>query len=494
MKKASKSILIFGIILVVAFSFAILNACDKTDKEDSSSDEHNHTYGEWSVITAATCTTDGSKKRACTICQKEETENISALGHDEIRHEAKAATCTESGWEAYVTCSRCDYTTFDEIPALGHNFVDDVCVRCQDVLPTTEGLSYSLSADETSYTVVGIGTATDTDIVIPSEYNGLPVTSIGDGAFENCSNITSITIGNGVTNIGEAAFSDCSGLKSITIPASVTNIRYGAFAVCTNLTSITVNAGNSVYHSAGNCLIEAETKTLILGCNTSVIPDDDSVMSIGDIAFFYCDGLTSITIPDGVTSIGEGAFYYCSKLTSITIPASVTSIGSDAFSGTAWYNNQSDGVVYAGKVLYEYKGTMPDNTQIEIIDGTKSIADYAFSGCSGLTSITIPDSVTNIGRGAFSGTAWYNNQPDGVVYAGKVLYEYKGTMPDNTQIEIIDGTKSIADNAFYNCSGLTSVTIPDSVTSIGRYAFYNCSGLTSVTIPDSVTSIGRYAF
>ncbi|MCL1930952.1 MAG: leucine-rich repeat domain-containing protein [Treponema sp.] len=119
--------------------------------------------------------------------------------------------------------------------------------------------------------------------------------------------------------------------------------------------------------------------------------------------------------------------------------------------------------------------------------------EEAFRDCTPLAGITIPDSITNIWSSAFLGTAWFNNQPDGVVYVGKAALGYKGTMPANTSINIKDGTKVIASSAFWDLGSLTSVTIPNSVTSIGDMAFSG-TGLTSVTIPNSVTSIGMFAF
>ena len=214
-------------------------------------------------------------------------------------------------------------------------------------------------------------------------------------------------------------------LESIVIPKSVTSIAPDAFKNCPSLNSLKVGSGNPYYDSRDNCnaIIEKSSNTLIAGCKNSIVPN-------------------------GVTGIGANVFDGCSGLTSITIPNSVTSIGSNAFNGTGWYNNQPDGLVYAGNVAYKYKGTMPNNTSIIIKDGTLGIAGSAFQNCSDLTSITIPNSVTSIGSEAFSG-----------------------------------------------CSGLTSITIPNSVTSIGESAFSYCSGLTTIVSEiENPYAIGDYVF
>ena len=317
-----------------------------------------------------------------------------------------------------------------------------------------------------------------TSITIPNS-----VTSIGGSAFSNCEGLTSITIPNSVTSIGNSAFSWCDGLTSIKIPNSVTSIGNYAFSGCDGLTSIKIP--NSVTSIGNNAFYRCT------GLKSITIPD--SVTSIGDYAFESCTGLTSITIPNSVTSIGESAFRDCTGLTSVTIPNSVTSIGNDAFSGCTGLTSViiPNSVTSIGERVFAYCIGL---TSVEIPNSVTSIGYQAFSGCTGLTSIEIPNSVTSIGNDAFSGTAWYNNQPDGVVYAGKVLYEYKGTMPSNTSITIKDGTLGITDFAFRDCYGLASVVIGNGVTSIGDYAFQYCTGLTSIEIPNSVTSIGKRAF
>lgn len=395
----------------------------------------------------------------------------------------------------------------------------------------SEGLAYTLNSNGVSYSVTGIGTCTDTDVVIPAKYEGLPVTliknyafsgcssltnitipdsitsigayafpscsgltnitipdsvtSIGSSAFLYCSSLTSVTIGNNVTSIGEHAFFNCDSLTSITIPDSVTSIGDSAFSWCSNLTSITVDENNVAYQSINGNLYTKDGLKLIqyaIGKTATEFTILNSVTLIGNCAFYRCSSLTSITIPDSVTSIGNYAFLGCSNLTSITIPDSVISIGISAF--------------------YSCSGL----TSVTIPDSVTSIGYSAFEDCDSLTSITIPDGVTSIGDGVFSGcsnltsiTVGENNVAyqsiDGNLYTkdGLTLIQY-AIGKTATKFTIPDSVTSIESSAFSGCSGLTSVIIPDSVTSIGNYAFMNCDSLTNITIPDSVTSIGNSAF
>lgn len=339
------------------------------------------------------------------------------------------------------------------------------------------------------------------EVAIPSSvtYNGktFSVTSIGDYAFYGCSSLTSITIPSSVTSIGEWAFNGCDVLTCVNIMD------------LTSWCSILFNDydSNPLRYAHHLFLNGEEVKVL-------VIPN--SISAIANLAFTGCSGLTSVVIPNSITTIGYAAFSNCSNLMSITMPNSVISIKENAFYETAWYKNQPDGVVYAGLIAYQYKGTMPDGTSIDIKNGTLGIAEKAFFCCSelahvtipntvttiegaaffncnGLTNITIPNSVTNIGYSVFCGCSGLTsvNIPDSITIINNSTFYGCSSLTD---IYIPNSVTTIDTGAFSGCVGLESITIPKSVSAIGVLAFSHCNGLSSITIPKSVTTIGDQAF
>ncbi len=271
---------------------------------------------------------------------------------------------------------------------------------------------------------------------VPSGENSYKVYSIGNNAFESCSNLTSITIPEGVTSIGSSAFKNCYNLTAITLPSTLTSIGDSAFRDCSSLTSIKI---------------------------------PERVTSIESYAFLGCSKLTSITIPEGVTLISIYAFSYCRSLTSITLPSTLTSIEESAFSGCR------------------------SLTSITIPEGVTSIGDWAFLDCSGLTEITIPEGVTSIGNAAFSGCSGLTEItiPEGVTSIGQYAFSRCSSL---TSITIPKGVTSISIYAFSYCSSLTSITLPSTLTSIGDSAFRDCSSLTEITINGNISSLRSGAF
>ena len=262
------------------------------------------------------------------------------------------------------------------------------------------------------------------------------VTSIGDGAFMNCSGLTSITIPNSVTEIGESAFAGCSGMISVDIPSRVTSIRTGTFSGCSGLTSVTIGNG---------------------------------LTTIGWSAFDHCIGLTSVNIPSSVTSIVHHAFFGCSGLIFVVIPSSVTSIEESAFGNCIGLTSI---IIDSGNSVYDSRNNCnaiietASNTLITGCKNTKipssvtSIGNYAFQECRSLTSITIPNSVTSIGVGAF-------------MYCSGL-----------TSVVIPSSMTSIGGNAFQHCARLTSVTsYITEVFKTGTDAFNNLPSSATLYVP-----------
>ena len=393
-----------------------------------------------------------------------------------------------------------------------------------------EAFPYTYQSDGVSITITGY-TGSSNTITIPSTINGLPVTGIGQFAFQGL-NLISAVIPDGVSYIGGFAFAYCNSLTSITIPPSVTDIGSNAFINCYNLASVNI-PGNAI-----------------------------SGTTIEGYAFYSCNAMTSLTLGTGVTTIGDYAFCYASNLTSLNIPASVTSIGEGAFQGsyslTAFlvdpgnpnYSNNADGVLFNKNqtTLVAYPGahgssyTIPTGvtsigatafavcflTNVAIPNTVASIGDFSF-GATYLTSVTIPASVTSIEGDSFGQCSELTSitvdaaNPDysstgGVLFdkGQTTLIQYPGGLTGTYSIP--SGVTSIGGYSFEECK-LTSVTIPDSVTSIGNGAFsyslnldsvpfgaspgitsigedafFYCPQLTSVTIPASVASVGQGAF
>jgi hypothetical protein len=381
------------------------------------------------------------------------------------------------------------------------------------------------------------------------------VTSIGVYAFSDCTNLTRVTMGKSVTSIGEHTFSGCTSLASITIPDSVTSIGDYAFGACASLASITIpdsvtSIGNHTFsHCTNLTSVTIPDSVTSIGweaftscTNLTSVTIGKSVTSIGDHTFSYCTNLVSIVIPDSVTSFGRDVFANCASLASVTIGKSVTSIDTNTFTGCTGLSeinvdtantaySSGEGVLYTKDKTILLKCPSGKTGTLIIPNSVTRFWIYAFSGCAGLTSVTIPDDLiinraiitdsdsngdtfVNIAHDTFYGctglteinvydTNTRYSSINGVLYdnsravyendLGIFLMKYPAgktessfTIPNNTTI--------IGDRAFSGCTGLTSVTIPNSVTSISEYAFSGCTGLTSVTIPESVTFVQIYAF
>lgn len=393
-------------------------------------------------------------------------------------------------------------------------------------------------------------------VIIPDS-----VTEIGYEAFQGCKQLESLTIGRSVKKMGH--FRGCHNIKSLTwnavnlddiydiiddrsnieqfiigedvervprgiidgskilsvaIPSSVTMIENGAFNSCSKLTSIVVEPGNQIYDSRDNCngIVETATNTLIAGCKGTVIPN--SVVVLGDLAFTNCTELTDITIPNSVISIGTisggyngyGTFSGCTGLAGIILPESVVLIGQQAFRNCSGLTDVQlpESLRVIGNWAFE---DCKNLTKIIIPEGVTEIGNDAFGSCYNLYRVEAPNTLLIIGSEAFSGTKWYKNQPDGFVYVGKVLYHYKGTIADNTELLIPEDVISIADEAFYpyeyydpelqtyvadDYEGLIGLTIPNNVRYIGEDAFdgHWCKNLKKIFIGNGVEEVRPSAF
>ena len=445
------------------------------------------------------------------------------------------ASVIEIGWRAFYSCPYLNTITVDP-----DNTVFDSHDNCNAIIEkSTKKLIAGSNNTVIPSDVLIIGEAAFgsrsglTSVTLPE---GL--TTLDEAAFTGCHGLTSIDIPNTVTSIGRNAFERCSRLTSVSISNSVNIIDMYTFIYCSSLKTVTCNCTNPP--TLGTQCFDGISNNPKLyvpeGCVTDYQNSDWSnyftrILNIGDKSLEIGDTFTSdlsngvsltyqlitsntvkvyayaynstepvsLVIPEtvtysgvtySVTAIKDACFNGFKSLTSVSISKMVASIGYQAFNGCSDLNSitvDPDNAVYDSRNDCNAIIETATNTLLlgckntEIPNTVTAIADAAFYGCSGLTSVSVPNSVVMIGYDAFGETGWYNSQPDGLVYAGLVAYQYKGEMPSNTSIVIAEGTKGITSGAFYDCTGLISVTIPSSVTYIGEWVFEDCGNLTDFT-------------
>lgn len=329
---------------------------------------------------------------------------------------------------------------------------------------------------------VGVTNKTLSKYILRNDTKGLLRT------FENCTNLSSISIPTSVSNIGNYTFYGCSNLSSITIPENVVNIGSHAFADCFNLASLTIS-GN--VNSIGSAAFS--------GCGklTSVVIPN-SIKNINEYTFSNCSNLISINIPQSVTSIGTHAFRGCSKISSVIIPQSMTTIDSNAFlgcTGLVSVTINSDSILaknfdFANSIKDVFGNQVKEYT---IGGNVKRIGNHAFSGCINLEIVNITVDIESIGDYAFHTCEALSSItiPEGIKRIGTCVFFDCFSL---LSIQIPESVTIIDNSAFNGCFNLSSILIPQNVTSIGYSAFYGCTSLSSIVIPENLTSIGGGAF
>lgn len=330
---------------------------------------------------------------------------------------------------------------------------------------------------------------------------------IGDYAFEDCRELSEITLPDGVTQIGDGAFFDAN--VKLEIPRSLMQI--GAFAV--NSCVVTVADDHPRFRMQDNCLIDTETKTLVAAFEGGIIPDDGSVTRIGDGALYGCRGVQSIVIPEGITHIGDGAFYFCTGLKYVTFPETLVSIGNNAFAFCGFESlTIPDSVTVIGEGAF---WKCNDLRSITLPEGLTTLAASTFEKCSALQEVLLPQGLTEIGASAFAGCTQLRSieLPEGLTTLAASAFEkcsalQEVLLPQSlteigasaflksglNSITLPQGVTVIGDYAFTGCTSLQQVLLPESLTTIGNLAFYGCTGLTTLTIPAGVTTIGENPF
>lgn len=359
------------------------------------------------------------------------------------------------------------------------------------ISPTEENAAWNINSlqttDEYSYRILDNGTVeilkytgNSVSVDVPETINGNIVTSIGYGAFAENSNLEEVTIPSKVSDLQYGAFQSCKNLKSVKFEqdSELQTIGSSTFYSCEKLTDIVIPDGVEEIGKAGF----AESGLISID-----IPD--SVINIEDNLFYYCDSLSEVTLGKGMEQIGRNMFYGCSALKEIDIPENITTIGRYAFCGSGLTTiSIPDSVLKMEGGVFSGCRSL---SQVKLGNGIQGIEGGMFYGCSQLQEIIIPDGITYIGETAFYSSGLTSvDIPDSVTSIGENAF---ANCVNLKKADIGNGTAYIAISAFSGCD-LTDLVIGNQVEEIGIRAFQSNANLKSVTIPNSVTKIEYSAF
>ena len=467
-----KRLLLIALALLCAIMCVCLASCSE---EEDGADTHTHSFGDWNETKAPTCTENGEMTQKCS-CGEKKTHSVSPLGHSYKSEK----------------CSSCDY-----------------------VIPESTGLEFTSNGDGTCY-VSGMGTCTASEILIPTEYEGMTVTGIGNGAFENCTVIVIIIIPDSITSIGENAFAGCTGLNTACVSQSVKSIGDGAFENCTNLVVIIIGEG---------------------------------LESIGARAFAGCGSLQGLFLPSTLVSIGENAFMGCIKAALSTVlealpsgwvmgeisvnlnhqhtlgewvtvrEASCKQVGISHQYCECGYKNieiaqmlehtvekieakepsciangatEGERCAVCGTITVK-PGVIPTKPH-NFVDGACTECNEPKESSTGLVFEVSGDGATLVGIGSCQDTviivpSSYSGKP--VKYVKSYAFQNNKTI---TKIYLPSSIVALGSSTFYGCTALESVVLPKSIMTIDASVFFGCTSLSEISIPEKVFSIESSAF
>ena len=427
---------------------------------------------------APTCKADGLTEGShCSVCRTVlvEREVVPKLEHTVVVDKAVAATCESSGLTKGSHCSVCKtvFTVQERVELLPHDYGDnELCKDC-NAPKSSYGLDYSLLGD--NYWLSGIGTCTDTEIIIPEIYDNKKVVTIAANAFKGCSNIISIKMPDTVKSIGTSAFEGCTSLEKIIMSPKITELNSYVFKDCINLTEIDLS---SISVFKNNCLTGSYIKALTVSDGATIVMNafrdsnlesvyiGKNVSEIPSNAFLECEKLSEVVISEGVTTIGNASFRQA-PIKSITFPSTLKKIGEDAFVGCKLLET----VDFSGANVSTSISSFANCSNLSLIKNwtnivTKNMFDYSlFEGVSKVD-------------GMFIGCGWL----------------LSGDITLNGKIVVPDGVEIINNQAFLDCSQITEIELPPSLRTVGVSAFSNCSALERICFPEGVTDIGAGAF